>query len=228
MEKIITQVQSWELLSKLPKELESFILTINKEERGTQYCIFTYENKEWHKSFSIIYDKATKEFLARIVIGLTEYFDVNFIVSDMKILDKLLVERLKITLKNLAVFNQDNLDSIILDKKILEWPYGKQLPQESAGFTLFIKPQQPLKIINGSYIIIDYSDFYNESSFVIYYNIFRDEFFGEVRIRRTPQMSAAFDGNTLDKLQENINIHLTAVLEDMRMQLDKGILDKEK
>ena len=155
MEKIITQVQSWELLSKLPKELESFILTINKEERGTQYCIFTYENKEWHKSFSIIYDKATKEFLARIVIGLTEYFDVNFIVSDMKILDKLLVERLKITLKNLAVFNQDNLDSIILDKKILEWTYSKQLPQESAGFTLFIKPWEPVKIINGSYIIID-------------------------------------------------------------------------
>ena len=49
-----------------------------------------------------------------------------------------------------------------------------------------------------------------------------------MRIRRTPQMSAAFDSNTLDTLQENINIHLMTVLEDMRMQLNKETLDKEK
>lgn len=227
MEKIITQVQSWELLSKLPAALENFILTIELEERGTQYCIFTYENKDHHKSFSVLYDKATKEFLARIIIGLTEYFDVNFIVDDITILEKLLKARLRDSLKNLAVFNQDNLDSIVVDKKILEWGCKEKLPQEFAGFTLFIKPWQPVKIINGSYIIVDYSDFSNESSLVIYYNIFRDEFFGEARIRRTPQMSAVFDGNTLEKLQENMDIHLKAVLEDMRAQLDKEALHKK-
>ncbi|WP_378956624.1 hypothetical protein [Pelosinus sp. sgz500959] len=226
MEKIIAQVKSWELLSKLPLELESFTLAMELEERGTQYCIFTYENKECHKSFSVIYDKATKEFLARIVVGLMEYFDVNFIVADMKILEKLLIKRLKDTLKNLAVFNQDNLDSILIEKKILEWTYSENLPQEIAGFSLFIRPSQPVKIINGSYIILDYSDFSNESNLVIYYNIFRDEFFGEVRLHRTPQMSGVFDGNTLDKLQENIDIHLTKILENMRIQLAKDDLHK--
>lgn len=219
MEKIIAQIQAWELLSKMPAEFAGFTLKLELQERGTQYCIFTYQNIQWHKSFSVLYDKATKEFFARTVVGLTEYFDVNFIVGDIGLLEKLLIKRLKDTLMSLAVFNRDNLGSIIIDKKIIEWSYGKELPQELVGFELFIKPCEPVKIINGSYIIIDYSDFSNESSLVIYYNIFRDEFFGEARIRRTPHMSAVFDATTLDKLQENITVHLKVILESMRNQL---------
>jgi len=219
MEKIIAQIQTWELLTKLPAEFAGFALSLEFQERGTQYCIFTYQNKEWHKSFSVLYDKATKEFLARTVIGLTEYFDVNFIVGEMEVLGNLLTKRLKDTLSDLAVFTADSLSSIIIDKQIVEWPYGKELPQNLVGFKLFIQPSAPVKIINGSYIIIDYSDFPNDSSLVIYYNIFRDEFFGEVRIRRTPQMSAVFDATTLDKLQENITVHLKVVLESVRNQL---------
>lgn len=219
MEKIIAQVKAWELVTKLPAEFAGFALCLEFQEQGTQYCIFTYQNKDWHKSFSVLYDKATKEFLARTVVGLTEYFDVNFIVADIGILEKLLISRLKDTLVSLAEFNPDSLGSIVIEKQILEWPYGKELPQKLAGFELFIKPGEPVKVINGSYIIIDYSDFLNESNFIIYYNIFRDEFFGETRIRRTPQMSAEFDATTLDKLQENIAVHLKVVLENMRDQL---------
>ena len=227
MEKIIEQVKDWELLAKLPAEFSGFTLSLELQERGTQYCIFIYQNKDWHKSFSVLYDKATNEFFARIVIGLTEYFDVNFIVGDIQVLEKMLIKRLKDTLINLAVFNRDKLGSIITDKQVLEWPYGKELPQELVGFELFIKPSEPVKIINGSYIIIDYSDFCNESNFIIYYNIFRDEFFGEARIRRTPQMEAVFDATTLEKLQENINAHLMVVLERIRSQLKLTVLGKE-
>lgn len=219
MKKIIMQIQAWELLVKLPTEISGFALNLELQERGTQYCIFRYQNKERHKSFSVLYDQATKEFLARAVVGLTEYYDVNFIVSEIGLLEKLIINKLKDTLKSLAVFERNNLGSIIIDKQILEWTYGKELPPELVGFELFIKPSQPVKIINGSYIIIDYSDFPNESSLVIYYNIFRDEFFGEARIRRTPHMSAVFDAKTLDKLQENMTIHLKVVLESIRNQL---------
>lgn len=220
MEKIIQQVQVWDFITKMPVEFVGFTLKIELQQRDTQYCIFTYYNEEWHKSFSVLYDTATKEYFARMVIGLTEYFDANFIVGDLETLENLLKNRLENNLRSLAVFNRDSLDSILVDKQILEWTYGKELPKELVGFELFIKPYEPVRIINGSYIIIDYSDFSNESNFIIYYNIFRDEFFGEVRLRRTPQMSAAFDAQTLDELQENISVHLKAVLESMRSQLN--------
>lgn len=219
MKKIIQEVEAWDFIKELAPAFAGFTLTIELKEQGTQYCMFTYHNDEWHKSFSVLYDMATKEYFARRIIGLTEYFDVNFIVSDLKLLEKLLKNRLNDTLLNLAVFNPDNLDSILTDKQILVWEYGKNLPQELEGFILFVKPYEPVRIINGSYIIIDYSDFDNESSFVVYYNIFRDEFFGEVRLRRTPQMSSVFDARTLDELEANITAHLKPVLESMRRQL---------
>jgi hypothetical protein len=219
MQKIIQQVQTWQFIAELPNEIEGFSLKVELEEKGTQYCMFTYCNQDWHKSFSVLYDTATREYFARTVIGLTEYFDANFIVNDLKILENLLKNRLKNTLLGLAVFNRDHLDSIVIDKQILEWPYGKELPQTLVGFELFIKPCEPVRVINGSYIIIDYSDFASESNFIIYYNIFRDEFFGEVRLRRTPQMSAVFDAHTLEELQNNISDHLKMVLESMTSEL---------
>lgn len=220
MEKIIEQVQAWNMLDKLPKEFVGFTLTLELEKRDTQYCIFTYKNEERHRSFSVLYDHATKEYFARTVIGLMEYYDVNFIVGEIERLESLLVQRLKDVLTNLASFTRENLDSILLDKKVIEWPYNKELQQHLFGFELFIRPDEPIKIINGSYIILDYSDFKTESNLVIYYNIFRDEFFGETRIRRTPTMAAVFDANNLDDLQEALASNLTSVLESLRAQID--------
>ncbi|GMB00361.1 hypothetical protein [Pelosinus sp. IPA-1] len=220
MEKIIEQVQAWNMLGKLPKEFVGFTLTLELEKRDTQYCIFTYKNEERHRSFSVLYDHATKEYFARTVIGLMEYYDVNFIVGDIEQLESLLVERLRAVLTSLASFTRENLDSILLDKKVIEWPYNKELPQQLFGFELFIRPDEPIKIINGSYIILDYSDFRTESNLAIYYNIFRDEFFGETRIRRTPTMAAVFDANNLDDLQEALASNLTSVLESLRAQID--------
>lgn len=220
MEKIIEQVQAWNMLGKLPKEFVGFTLTLELEKRDTQYCIFTYKNEERHRSFSVLYDHATKEYFARTVIGLMEYYDVNFIVGDIERLESLLVERLRAVLTSLASFTRENLDSILLDKKVIEWPYNKELPQQLFGFELFIRPDEPIKIINGSYIILDYSDFKTESNLAIYYNIFRDEFFGETRIRRTPTMAAVFDANNLDDLQEALASNLTSVLESLRAQID--------
>lgn len=216
MEKIIAQVEAWDLLAKLPKNFADFTLRIELEQRGTQYRIFTYENKEAHRSFSVLYDQATKEYFARTVIGLMEYFDVNFIVGDIPCLDRLLAQKLEGVLTSLAFFNREKLDSIILDKKIIEWPYGKELPQNVMGFELFIKPDEPVKVINGSYIILDYSNFETESNLAIYYNIFRDEFFGETRIKRTPTMAAVFEAKTLDELQEAVAAQLVCVLEKIK------------
>ncbi len=220
MEKVIAEVEAWDLLAKLPKNFANFTLQIQLEKRDTQYLIFSYHNKEMHRSFSVLYDQATKEYFARTVIGLMEYFDVNFIVGDIQTLDRLLVQRLEGALTNLSSFNKENLDSIIIDKKVIDWPYGKELPQNVMGFELFIKPAEPVKIINGSYIILDYSNFNAESNLAIYYNMFRDEFFGETRIKRTPTMAAVFETKTLEELQEVIAAHLTTTLEKIKSQIN--------
>lgn len=219
MEKIIEQVANWSFFEQLPAEYAGLKLRIEKVQQGTQYHIFTYENSEQYKSFSVLYDQATKDYFARVVVGLTEYYDVSFIVTSLEELEKALAERMRRTLDCLANPVAQGYESIVVDKKILEWPFVAELPKSEAGFELFINPHSPLKTINGSYIIIDYSDFANESNLIIYFNVYRDEFFGEIRVRRTPRMTTFFDAKELDDLAEKLKDNLKTVLTSMREEI---------
>ncbi|MPM86114.1 hypothetical protein SDC9_133197 [bioreactor metagenome] len=219
MQQIIDQLNEWQYIQQLPSELHGFILQKDFKEDGSIYHIFTYINQRQRRSFSILYDHSTKEYIARITAGLIEFCDIAYIVADLEMLEKLLKERLEKTLLQLGIFDINDLDSVFREKKIVEWPYAAGLPQTIDGFELYIKPAEPLKIINGSYVILDYSDFSSESNLILYYNIYRDEFFGEIRIKRTPQMAAVFESKSLPELEEKLELYLTSTLEEIRNQL---------
>ncbi|SMC74252.1 hypothetical protein [Sporomusa malonica] len=219
MEKIVKQVTEWEFLQNLPLEMCGFTLINELMTCGSQYRIFTYNNQKARRSFTVLYDKATKDFLVRTVIGLTEFCDISFFTANIAALEKLLRERMEKTLCGLAQFDANCLCAQFASKKILEWPYALQLPKNLAGFELFITPQEPFKGLNGSYVIIDYSDFATESNLVVNYNIFRDQFFSEIRLRRTPIPTAEFDAKTLPELEGRLNDNLNPMLEKLRLKL---------
>lgn len=219
MEKIVTEIEQWSFVKQLPSEIAGFTLNLEMSLDGMQYAIFSYENVAQRRKFSIIYDHDTKDFMASVIIGLTEYRDMFFIVSSLSSLEKVLRERMETAIKNLAVFDKTTLGNVFNNKKIVEWEYGDKLQQEIAGFNLYIKPNKPIRVINGSYIIIDYSDFAAESNFIIYYNVFRDEFFGEIHIRRTPQMTSVFDSKDLSELAVKLDEKLVGTLAEMRRQI---------
>jgi hypothetical protein len=219
MKKIIEQVKEWSFLSELPAERAGFKLSLEHAENGSQFTIFTYCDKDEYRSFTVLYDKATKDFLARINIGLTEFFDISFITTDLAALEKVLTGRLAATLDSIAAGGDRQYESIFRDKKILEWAYGAGLPAEMAGFSLFIAPRQALKTINGSYIIIDYSDFAAASNLAVCYNIYRDEFFGGMRLNHAPRMTALFDARELDELADKLNVNLEPTLRALRDQI---------
>lgn len=215
MEKVMEELNEWQFFSELPETMFGFQCEKQLWENDNKYFIFRYYNDELRRSFSIYFDGSTKEFLARIVIGLTEFCDIRYIVANIQSLEAILKEKLEGTLSDLANFNITTIDCILLEKNVIDWSYAHQLPKRVGTFSLFIDPSEPVKIINGSYIILDYSDFVAESNFIIYYNIFRDEFFGELRIKRTPQMTAEFDAKTLSELEEKLKQNLKIALESM-------------
>jgi hypothetical protein len=220
MEKIIEQVKSWPFLQQLPGEHAGFSLGLDLCECGSQYAIFSYRNPNEHRAFSVVYDKITKDFLSRVTLGLTEYYDVTYIVTSLDSLEKVLAAKLRDTLNNLAGHWQ--YESIFRAKKILEWPYGERLADEVADFRLFISPRQPAPIINGSYIIIDYSDFDTASNFNVFYNVYRDEFFGQYCLANTPYTTGLFDARELVELTGKLDENLKPLLTDLRQQILQG------
>lgn len=224
MEKIIEQVETWSYLQQLPREHAGFTLSLDRCESGCQYAVFSYRNEPECRAFSVVYDNTTKDFLARVTLGLTEYYDVAFIVTSLASLEKVLEAKLQATLENLAGCRQ--YESIFRAKKILEWPYGGELPGELAGFRLFITPRQPVPIINGSYIIIDYSDFAAASNFNIFYNVYRDEFFGQYILDNTPHTTGLFDARDLSDLTDKLEKNLQPLLSELRQRISQQKGDK--
>lgn len=221
MEAIIDEIRQWTYMEKLAPEIAGMKLKLEGVTVGTKYLIFSYCDESRHRSFTVLYDAATKDYMGRVIIGLTQYMDVKYIITDLGTLEKTLTEYLPKTLETLSHFDKTALSSVFLAKGILEWPYIQKLPSEICGFHLFISPAQPVEVINGSYIILDYSDFLSQSNFMLYYNIFRDEFFAEMRIRRTPEPTAYFDAKTLGDLQQALETGLQQTLQRMRSTIDK-------
>ena len=152
------------------------------QEVDDTFQIYSYDNELLKRRAMVYYHEETKEYKLLVTIGLTEFCAIEYISESLDQLEKILHERFNNLLNDISKFNREHISSIIVDKKIMDWDYIDKLPQELEGFKLFINPKEPVKIINGSYIIIDYCDFSKESNFIIYYNVFRDEFFGEAKL----------------------------------------------
>jgi hypothetical protein len=214
--KIKEETASWQYMQELPDTWQGFTLDREPAVGKDKYDLYRYVNEEWHKSAIVYFHEETHEYKVRLKIGLIEFCRIEFITGSLAEFEELLKAQFEQMLHDMAEFNPATLSSIVVDKKILTWEAGQELPAEKEGFSLFIRPQEPVKINNGSYIVIDYVNFALESSFTVYYNIYRDEFFAEARIWNIPDVSYEFDASDLEELEEKLRSRMTARLQQVR------------
>ena len=112
------------------------------------------------------------------------------------------------------------MEFLFREKKILDWPWESELPAEINGFERFLVPRTCLQATNGSYLILDYTDFSQDSSLRFYYNIFRDDFFAEYLVLGAPQPTQFFDSKTLSELTEKIRRDLDSATTELRTRIE--------
>ena len=214
--KIKEETAGWEYMQNLPEEWHGFRLQREPVIGKDKYDLYSYVNEGWHKKVIVYFHEETHEYKVRLKIGLIEFARIEFITGKLSVFEELLTSQFEQLLKDTARFNPATLSSIVMDLKLPEWQWGRELPLENEGFELFIKPAEPVKINNGSYIVIDYVDFALESSFTVYYNIYRGEFFSEARIWNIPDVNYDFDSNDLQELEEKLCARMPARLQQVR------------
>ena len=217
--KIEAEVSAWEYMKELPKAWDGFELKLHMAAAGDIYDIYSYENQSRHRKISVYYHDETKEYKLRTAIGLTEFCRIEFIAPGLNALEQILRERFEALLHTMAAFDAETVSCIVQEKQILKWEYVDRLPSELEGFTRFIDPHEPVQVINGSYIIFDYCDFATDSNFIIYYNVFRDEFFGEARLHRIPEVTYEYDCSELKDLESLLAKNLQATLHKIRERI---------
>ena len=221
-DEVRAQIEEWEGWSILPKTLEGFTLTVNKEIIDGFYRLFTYEDASIHRKFFIIYNASLGEYHVQEEIGLNLFCQIDYITSDLAELKRMFEEGMVTSLKKLRQFPQDELGTIFAEKGIADWDYIPKLPKSILGFDLFIHPHSSIRIINGSFLILDYTDFVSESNFALYYNIYRDEFFGELRVLKMPKLITEFDTSEIGELSQKMEEHFVPMLKAVRKEIEEA------
>ena len=218
-QKVEAEIKDWQYPAELPSEAHGFTLSLEHRVKDDIFDIFEYENVPMHRSVYAYFHEETMEYKVRERVGLLEFCRIECIAGDVASFEGLLRTHLDSILDGLVTYDPRNLGILVQEKNIDSWDYHAMLPDALEGFTLFIRPSEPIKITNGSVIVFDYEDFDTDSNFIIYYNVFRDEFFGESRV---PDISYDFDSKTIKELEEKLNRLLIPYLRKIREQAAKG------
>ena len=86
------------------------------------------------------------------------------------------------------------------------------LAKKIGSFELYIDPSHAIEHINGSIILIDYSDFARRDQLIIMYNRLRDEFFGELKVNSVFRTTTSFDGRNVKELEDKLKKNLEPTL----------------
>ena len=228
IERVRQETSDWQYMQDLPEEWHGFSLDRTAAIGKDMYTLYRYFNEELHKSVTVYFHEETNEYKVCLKIGLIEFCRIEFITPSLSVFEDLLNKQFDQLLLDMVEFNPKTLSSIAHDKGITTWEVGKKLPETLEGFTLYIHPAQPVKINNGSYIIIDYVDFSLESSFTVYYNIYRDEFFAEARIWNIPDVNYDFDSNELTELEEKLHDRMIPRLKQVRSWAEQQAAERKQ
>jgi hypothetical protein len=213
-------LEGWQdYLQSLPPVYAGFSLDGESGESGLIQRIFAYRNDECRRSVTVVYDRSTVEFMLRVRVGLVEFCDVRFIHPDRDRFEAILQTSLLPLLDSLQCCIPDRMETLFRNKKLHEWDYESILPMQLHGFSRVVCPANCVQVTNGSYLIIDYSDYARKSSLRFFFNVFRDDFFAELLVLGVPEATKQFDAPNLKELESCLRSSLDSGLRDLRARI---------
>lgn len=217
-ETLIETLKQWNIASVLPLQVGDFKLRtefrmIQENGEDVEYRLFIYENQPKGWSVRAVLNPVSKEYSIRTDIGMLEFALIEFITDDFTMFCQMVEERLGNIINEYYVNEEHQFSVILKNKGISDVQWNDFLPQEYKGLHRLITPNDAVRIINGSYMIISYYDAANQSGLSLMYNILRDDFFAERRIHKFPNLVHDFDGRDLKKLEKALRSRLLPVLD---------------
>ena len=221
-EKIDAALAAWTVLDELPAEIEGFILSRERQASESQYDFFRYDQTAEHRAIVGFYDAPTASYKLRVEIGVVRFALPAFIYADLAVFGDALQRNLSRVMVELHADALQTQELLPVRESIAGWSYGAQLPEQLEGFELFVHPSAPAELTNGSFLVIDYVDFARGNDVGIYYNCYRNEFFGEYHVNHMPYVSYSFDAPDLESLEERLKQYLVPYLRRATMEWEQA------
>ncbi len=184
-----------------------------QEENSGMYVLFSYWDRAADWFIRGVYNTGTEEFSVRVDIGMLEFALIEFITDDFAVFRAMAEQRLPGIIRTQYAERQRHFSVMLREKGVPYVGWDSFLPQEYKGFKRLIKPNDAVRIINGSYMILSYYHKPSQSGLALMYNFLRDDFFAERRVHNIPNLVHDFDSRSLDELQQALQERLLPVLD---------------
>ncbi|WP_277288234.1 hypothetical protein [Veillonella montpellierensis] len=217
MDKIIEECAKLDY-AWLPSTVGDFSLTIDTCIDGDFYRLFHYQNQAGWR-WEALYDKEVEDYTVHIVMPLFSFVDINFIKTKISEFWHILQERMVQEMEGLFISPENRFTYQYREKGLVNWDFSKYLPSSVGPFTCDITPSNAIKMINGSYIIAEYKDSTNKNGLLLFYNVFRDEFFAELRHHNYPEINHDLDADSIAALEVALDTSLITVLRELENRL---------
>ena len=221
-EKIDAALAAWAVLDELPVEIDGFVLSKVREQREAQYDFFRYDYAAEHRAVVGFYDAATTSYKLRVAIGVVSFALPSFVYADLETFGRELQRNLSNVMQEMHADTLQTQELLPIRASIETWAYGAELPEELEGYTLFVRPSAPAQLTNGSFLVVDYVNFARGNDVGIYYNCYRNEFFGEYHVGGMPYVSYSFDAADLEELEQRLKLQLVRYLRTTTEQWEQN------
>ncbi|MEE0291450.1 MAG: hypothetical protein UDQ48_02470, partial [Dialister sp.] len=161
-----------------------------------------------------LFDEETMDYMVKTDIRMMTLTEIELITGDF--------EEFKRNMKLLTpqyiakeFIHRENVSVLVRGKGFMVWDYTPFFPPVLGHYRRVIDPHRPLLGLNGSYIIASYECREKETGILFFYNVYRDEYYGELRAKGIPGIIHQYDAKTIPDLEETIRNHLEKDLKDL-------------
>lgn len=215
-------LKDWDFLAQLPPELHGFTLQPASGIKGLVLTMASYVNAAQRARLDLTYTTETFDYVPVKTVGLHVFRDERLFYRDRDVFAQQILDMLPRLIGEIDMRQPHPMNCEAQELGLAKWDYWQRLPKKIGNMELFITPANPLAYLNGSYILLDYSDFERGNQLYFAYNIYRNEIFAEFKQRGIPITTTMFDvpGNVkderkLDMLAQLIDAHLAKALQDL-------------
>ncbi|HAT55988.1 MAG TPA: hypothetical protein DCS74_00200 [Veillonellaceae bacterium] len=198
---------NWNIEKELPEKIGEYRLGRTDVQDHGIYRAFAYTEKTCGWSVQAIFDEETMDYMVKTDLSLFTLTDIDMITGDFLSFQKSVDELLPGHIQK-ELIDRDKVSVLVRGHAFTMWNYQSVYPESICGFTRVIDPSAPVLGLNGSYVIAAYESREDKSGILFFYNMYRNEYYGEMRKNGVPIIIHQYDARSTEELENAVRKHM--------------------
>lgn len=197
----------WDIEKELPGKIGDYSLhRMDVQDHGI-YRAFGYTGQQHGWTVQAIFDEETMDYMVKTDFRLFTLTDIDMITGDFSAFRKSADRLLTLHIQR-ELIDRGKVSVLVRGRAFTVWNYQSVCPEHVREFTRVIDPSAPVLGLNGSYVIAAYESQKDRAGLLFFYNIYRNEYYGEMRKNGVPVIIHQYDAHSTEELESAIADHM--------------------